>query len=214
MTRVAVVAASEVVRAGLEAVVSARDSFETVGSFADFAELEQGIEDAQPDVVLLDIDEKPEDRLDALYSLARAFASAHFVLLTSRSQGAWTIDALRSGVRAILERDAMASEIVAAIEAVSNNLVVVQVETMNALLPIASRNEREIDELPVERLSNREIEVLGMLAEGLGNKMIAYRLGISEHTVKFHVGSIFGKLGVSSRTEAVTLGIRQGMIML
>ncbi|HEX8920130.1 MAG TPA: response regulator transcription factor, partial [Pyrinomonadaceae bacterium] len=60
----------------------------------------------------------------------------------------------------------------------------------------------------------REIEVLSMMAEGVGNKTIAYRLNISEHTVKFHVGSIFGKLGASSRTEAVMLGIRRGLIML
>ncbi|HKC74673.1 MAG TPA: response regulator transcription factor, partial [Chloroflexota bacterium] len=63
-------------------------------------------------------------------------------------------------------------------------------------------------------LTPREIEVLGMLAEGLGNKTIARRLGISEHTVKFHVGSIFAKLDASSRTEAVTLGARRGLIML
>jgi DNA-binding NarL/FixJ family response regulator len=65
-----------------------------------------------------------------------------------------------------------------------------------------------------EALTPREIEVLAMMAEGLANKTIAYRLNISEHTVKFHVGSIFGKLGAQSRTEAVTLGIRQGLIML
>jgi DNA-binding CsgD family transcriptional regulator len=67
---------------------------------------------------------------------------------------------------------------------------------------------------PTQPLTPREIEVLGMLAEGLGNKTIARRLGISEHTVKFHVGSILAKLDASSRTEAVTLGARRGLIML
>jgi DNA-binding CsgD family transcriptional regulator len=67
---------------------------------------------------------------------------------------------------------------------------------------------------PNQALTPREIEVLGMLAEGLGNKAIAWRLDISEHTVKFHVGSILAKLNASSRTEAVTLGIRQGLILL
>jgi DNA-binding CsgD family transcriptional regulator len=67
---------------------------------------------------------------------------------------------------------------------------------------------------PAQQLTPREIEVLGMLAEGLGNKTIARRLGISEHTVKFHVGSILAKLDASSRTEAVTLGARRGLIML
>ena len=63
-------------------------------------------------------------------------------------------------------------------------------------------------------LSNREVEVLRMLSEGHANKEIAFRLGISEHTVKFHVASLFQKLHASSRTEAVTLGVRQGLILL
>ena len=67
---------------------------------------------------------------------------------------------------------------------------------------------------PGQALTPREIEVLGMLAEGLGNKEIAWRLQISEHTVKFHVASILSKLDASSRTEAVTVGFRQGLIML
>jgi DNA-binding NarL/FixJ family response regulator len=75
--------------------------------------------------------------------------------------------------------------------------------------PIAAEQET-----PREQLTAREIEVLTMLAEGEGNKQIARRLGISEHTVKFHVGSILGKLNASSRTEAVTAGLRQGLIVL
>jgi DNA-binding CsgD family transcriptional regulator len=67
---------------------------------------------------------------------------------------------------------------------------------------------------PASPLTPREVEVLGMLAEGLGNKQIAARLGISEHTVKFHVASIFTKLHASSRTEAVTIGARAGVILL
>jgi NarL family two-component system response regulator YdfI len=63
-------------------------------------------------------------------------------------------------------------------------------------------------------LTPREAEILNMMAEGLGNKQIAWRLSISEHTVKFHISSIFTKLQVSSRTEAVTSGIRQGLIMI
>nr|WP_228035594.1 response regulator transcription factor [Oculatella sp. LEGE 06141] len=73
---------------------------------------------------------------------------------------------------------------------------------------------RSLPASPSQVLTPREIEVLGMLAEGLGNKAIAKRLSISEHTVKFHISSIFTKFGVSSRTEAVMLGARQGLILL
>ena len=67
---------------------------------------------------------------------------------------------------------------------------------------------------PAEKLTDRELEVLELLAEGVGNREIAARLGVSEHTVKFHISSILGKLGAESRTEAVTLGVRKGLIVL
>jgi DNA-binding NarL/FixJ family response regulator len=66
----------------------------------------------------------------------------------------------------------------------------------------------------VEELTPREVEVLRLLADGLGNKEVALRLGISDHTVQFHISSILAKLGAGSRTEAVTLGIRRGLILL
>jgi DNA-binding NarL/FixJ family response regulator len=66
----------------------------------------------------------------------------------------------------------------------------------------------------IEALTPREVEILQLLAAGLGNKEIASRLGISDHTVKFHVASVIGKLGAASRTEAVTLGIRHGLVMI
>jgi DNA-binding NarL/FixJ family response regulator len=70
------------------------------------------------------------------------------------------------------------------------------------------------EESPAEQLTAREAEVLRLLAEGLGNKDIAEKLGISEHTIKFHIRSILGKLGAASRTEAVTRGLRSGLIEL
>ncbi|OLE69659.1 MAG: hypothetical protein AUI36_04615 [Cyanobacteria bacterium 13_1_40CM_2_61_4] len=79
-------------------------------------------------------------------------------------------------------------------------------------MPAVASALRVRDPLPNQVLTPREIEVLRMLGEGLGNKMVADRLGISEHTVKFHISSIFTKLDASTRTEAVTLGIRQGII--
>src|ERR1700674_681358 len=83
----------------------------------------------------------------------------------------------------------------------------------NEGLPAGSAPTRALDEL-AESLTRRELEVLQMLAAGLSNKEIAARLSISEHTVKFHVASILGKLGAGSRTEAVSLGIRRGLVLL
>ena len=123
-------------------------------------------------------------------------------------------DALRSGVRAILPREATSEEIVAAIQASAAGLVVLHPDALGSVLfPTSSREQPELDSSD-QILTPREIEVLRMIAEGLGNKEIASKLAISDHTVKFHISSIFAKLDASSRTEAVTIGIREGLIMV
>jgi len=136
------------------------------------------------------------------------------VLLADDPESVEAAEALRHGARAVLPREAQAEEIVAAIEGVAAGLVVLHPDLASGLTPHLVPVAHPLRASEVESLTPREIEVLGMLAEGAGNKNIARRLGISEHTVKFHVGSILGKLGASSRTEAVTLGVRQGLILL
>lgn len=114
-------------------------------------------------------------------------------------------EALRSGARAALRRDASPTELVAAIEAVAAGLVVLDPQAVPRPSPTASATES---------LTRREREILTLLADGLGNKVIAARLGISDHTVKAHVGAIFDKLHVGTRAEAVALGLRLGLIAL
>ncbi len=121
-------------------------------------------------------------------------------------------DALRNGIHGILPLNVGREVLLAAVKALSVGLTVVPARFAETVLPTrsggASREEF------AEPLTSREKEVLEHLAEGLSNKTIAERLGISDHTVKFHVASILGKLGAASRTEAVTLAIRQGIIMV
>ena len=126
-------------------------------------------------------------------------------------------EALPPEVRAVLPRNATPAEIVGAIEAVAAGLYVFhpsELDSIAALRPRESESVPELSEPLLEPLTPREIEVLQLLSEGLGNKEIASRLNISEHTAKFHVASIMGKLGATSRTEAVTLGIRHGLVMI
>src|SRR5690348_122775 len=113
-------------------------------------------------------------------------------------------------VRAYLPADAAAAEILAAITAAGQGLVVLTQVQAERLLP--ARSPRETLPRLVEALTPREIEVLRLMADGLVNKEIADRLGISEHTAKFHVASILGKLQASSRTDAVARGMRRGLI--
>ena len=128
-----------------------------------------------------------------------------------------TSAALPAGVRAVLPRNVTSAEIAAAIEAVAAGLYVfhpADIDSIPALRAPQSETSPELGEPLVEHLTPREIEVLQLLSAGLGNKEIAARLNISEHTAKFHVASIMGKLGAATRTEAVTLGIRHGLVMI
>jgi DNA-binding NarL/FixJ family response regulator len=135
------------------------------------------------------------------------------VLLADGMAPSASADALRAGVRAALPADISPEQLVAALQAVASGLVVLHPSHANEALPAGAASSPALDEL-AESLTRREQEVLQMLAAGLSNKEIAARLNISDHTVKFHVASILGKLGAASRTEAVSLGIRRGLVLL
>ncbi|UBF25039.1 response regulator transcription factor [Kovacikia minuta CCNUW1] len=237
LIRVLILARSVVMRAGLEALISSSSELEVVGSFAVAESLAQQMEQLQPDVVLLEWEAasdrtlpllnpnldgdamiRPMDSAPDTNTPSEAFrvsASPALVALVDDWQQATVTEALRLGVRGILPADATATEIVEAIQAAAIGLTVLHPDLVAALLanlPATTAPALPVD--PQQALTAREIEVLGMLAEGLGNKAIARRLSISEHTVKFHIGSIFSKLNASSRTEAVILGARQGLILL
>ena len=205
MPRLLIVAASAFERAGLEALLS---SDADVASAAP-AEAAETIEREQPDVVVLLLDGDDDEVLTAI--AAGDGEHPALVVLADEPDPSWAAEALRAGARAVLPRDADPAEIAVAIRGAAAGLIVLHPEVVGSLLPAAPRARPGA---AGQALTPREVEVLRMLAEGLGNKEIAARLGISDHTVKFHVTSIFTKLNASSRTEAVTLGVRRGLIML
>jgi DNA-binding NarL/FixJ family response regulator len=213
---VLVSAASAVSRAGLETIVAREPSFIVVG-FAGGATLAEELAECDPDVVLVELTGSvDEDVLPTLRTLAAdtddGARSAALVVLTDERDPADGIEALRAGARALLPRDASVAEITAAIVAAAAGLVVVASGWTSALHSALGVERGAREEAPA--LSAREREVLRLIAEGLGNKQIAARLAISEHTVKFHVGSVFGKIGATSRAEAVVIGARRGLIAL
>jgi len=197
--RLLIAAPSAVVRAGLEALAASNPAIELAGSFADFS----SVEALRPDVILAALP------LEDLAPPADGPAPP-IVLLPGESPPAWTRDMLRLGVRALLSRNASAAEVLAAVEAAANGLAVLDPSTLDSLLPSAASPVSA--DPPV--LTPRELEVLRMMAEGAANKTIAWKLNISEHTAKFHVASILGKLNAASRAEAVAIGIRKGLILI
>jgi NarL family two-component system response regulator YdfI len=226
-----IVAASDVVRLGLESLIANDARFTVMGSAPDLTEFPgQAAEGLSVDVVIFDAEGQREETLSALQASVEEMNEGEnfpaFVLIGA-GQSDWVRNALREGiVFAVLRRAASSDEIIAAVEAVSAGLVALDAETFNALLSpqtsaiddlssVRSDEERLPAVLPeLDALTPREREVLEMLAEGLSNKEIAWRMKISEHTVKFHVASIFAKLDVSTRTEAVMQGIRKGLVMM
>jgi DNA-binding NarL/FixJ family response regulator len=185
VTRVRVTAPSPVVRAGLEALLG--PSFEVV--------------DDEPDVLLVDVDDWDEESVAEWVS-----GGAPVVALVPDLSDAGTL--VRAGVRGVLPQEADARELAAAVEAAASGLVVVH---PNGVAGLVTPARARVDSTP---LTPREVEVLRLLADGEGNKQIAWKLGITEHTVKFHVASILNKLNAGSRTEAVAIGIRQGLVMV
>ena len=121
---------------------------------------------------------------------------------------------MRAGIKAVLPNRSAEAELLAAAEAAAAGLVTLHPGDLDALLPARAPAAGGMPAALAEPLTPREIEVLRLLAEGIGNKEISSRLAISEHTVKFHVASIMGKMGATSRTEVVTLGIRHGLIFI
>lgn len=147
---------------------------------------------AEADVLIADGDAPREDGLPA-------------VILTDEPG-----NHVRTGARGVLPRSATEVEIAAAVDAVAAGLVAVHPDFLDSLNALTRSQTVALD----EPLTPRETEVLRLLVEGVGNKEIAYRLGISEHTVKFHVASLLDKLDAESRTEAVANGVRAGLVTL
>lgn len=215
MIRVIIAAESALARRGIEQLLRG-PGVEIVASIAPLSSL--AAEPEEPDSAdLIIATAEPSHFATTLQKLADAdlFRDLPVVLLAEILDPQTTAQALRMGARAVLPAELPRPQLLAALEAVSRGFLVampVEAETIVAVSQIPSATNG-VEEL-LEPLTPREQEVLRMLALGLANKEIAARLNISEHTVKFHVAAILGKLGAASRTEAVALGIRHGLILL
>jgi DNA-binding NarL/FixJ family response regulator len=210
--QVALIAASSQVRASLQVLVESDPALGFLGSAADAETLADCLAGSAPDVVVIDNEPEASDALKTLFELGHAPPA--LVLLLDDPDSDWTLDALPADATAILSRDAMPAEIVVSIKAVAVGLCVLSPDILARLMGGQKPLRQTASDAPLESLTLREIEVLAMLADGLGNKEIARQLDISDNTVKSHLSSIFGKLGATNRTEAVMLGMRRGFIMV
>jgi len=201
--RVLVVSRDPLARAGIVALLSDQTALRVSGQAGDDEDVAAAVEATGPDAIIWDVGWQAE--LDAFVD--RGAESVPVLALVRSEQDAAV--ALGAGARGILLRGgAGGPPVEAAVQALIQGLLVLDPAFLTAL---PARADRE-PESPIEPLTPREQEVLQRLAEGLSNRMIAQRLEISEHTVKFHVNAILGKLSAQSRTEAVAHAARLGLI--
>ena len=202
--RVLVVSPDPLARAGLAAVLGHQPGLIIAGLTGDGVDLSPEAEAERPDVVVWDLGPGGVPDFDRL-SLA---ADAGVPIVALLAEGTHAAGCWSAGARGLLLRNRDGPMLLAALKAAAEGLVIIDPEFRGAFAP----GGRGVPHALPEALTPREMEVLGQLAEGLPNKTIADRLGISEYTVKFHVDAILGKLGVQNRTEAIVTAIRLGLI--
>jgi DNA-binding NarL/FixJ family response regulator len=206
VVRVAIAAPNEVACARIEALLAASMEVCVVGAAASTA-LADLLSRVDPDVVVLELGSAPAQPVEEI--VERIALPATVLVSSSGPPGRQLLDL---GVRAVLPSGTPAARLIAAVKAVAAGLIVLDEHSADIGWPSADGPPREHER--IDALTPRETEVLQLLAEGLPNKEIARMLEISEHTVKFHLSAVFGKLRATSRTEAVAIGIRRGLVMV
>lgn len=207
-----VAAASAVQRDALQKAL--RSNWPNAHIVAGAALSAEKIQHSGAEILVADL-ESPVQAEAILRSLSAMPPLSGSVALFDDPDPAWVRRALSAGVNAIIAADSDRDDLRLAVEAASSGLVLLHPSSARPLiLPLPDAATLDSDDLSMEHLTSREREVLRLMSTGLGNKEIAAQLRISEHTVKFHASSILGKLGASSRTEAVSQGIRRGFIPL
>jgi two-component system, NarL family, response regulator YdfI len=218
MMRVLVVASSPSSRRGLAQVLEDAGIEVTVAAGAAAASLDAVIEQRHPDVVLLEAGAESHAALPVGLEQTPAQDGTPVVVLVDELESEAAAAALRAGARAALPRDATATEIVAAVRAAAAGLAALPAELAASVFRLKAGDGTPAPgdaTVPGGRsLTPREAEILTLLGDGLGNKAIARQLGISDHTVKTHLASIYEKLGAANRAEAVATGLRRGLILL
>lgn len=220
MIRVLVVAPALAVRAGLRALLAEDEDLEVAGEAVGLSEamdVQKSLA-VQPDVLVIHdacLSADEDEARNTLESvLLNPEPAAVLLLVDGEPQHLQLLPGLNARAWGALPLDSSQDELIAAIKALHNGLLVGLPALLRSLWVGPGRDAQRLA-IPVpEALTERESQVLGLLAQGMANKQIATALGISEHTVKFHVSSIYSKLGATSRTEAVRLGVRQGLIVL
>ena len=203
-----------VVREGLRAFLGLQDGFEIVGEAADGEEAIERAAELEPDVILMDLVMPKLDGVSAMRELRRRWrgrgSHPRVIVLTSFLDDDRLLPALESGAAGYLLKNSQPAELARAVRAAQAGEAIID-PTAAARLVNALSNDRA-SPTALDQLTKREREVLTLIAQGRANKRIALELGISEKTVKTHVGHVLAKLGVTDRTQAAVLAVQEGLV--
>ena len=212
--RVLVVDDQQLLRAGFRVILSAEPGIEVVGEAADGQAALDLVAATRPDVVLMDIRMPGLDGLSATERLMTMPAPPRVVVLTTFDQNEYVVRALRAGAYGFLLKDAPTTRLITAVRAAASGDALIEPSITRRLVERFAAPPDEPAELPeaVRRLTDRELEVLRLIARGLSNAEIAAAIVVAENTAKTHVARILTKLGVRDRVQAVVLAYESGFV--
>jgi two-component system NarL family response regulator len=213
--RVLVVDDHALFRRGLEMVLAQEPDIEVVGEASDGAEALAKAMDTTPDIVLMDVRMPKRGGIDACTAIKDAVPSTNVIMLTISDEEADLYDAIKAGATGYLLKEISIEEVASAIRAVYGGQSLISPSMASKLLSeFASMIKRSDDrqQVPAPRLTDREMEVLKLVAKGMNNRDIAKELFISENTVKNHIRNILEKLQLHSRMEAVVYAVREKLL--
>jgi DNA-binding NarL/FixJ family response regulator len=208
--RVLIVDDQTLFRTGLASLLSEDEHVEVVGQAVDGSDAVKQAVRLKPDVVLMDIKMPNLDGIEATRQIIEAVPGAKVLMLTTFETDSQVIQALKAGARGYVLKDSSAAAIVSSIVAVMSGERVMASAVANRVLEMltGATTPKEF----YDGLTNREIEILKLLANGMANKQIAYRLKISEKTVRNHVSNTYEKLGIYDRSQAVLYAVKKGLV--
>jgi two-component system, NarL family, response regulator LiaR len=211
LIRVLLVDDHAVVREGLRAFLQLQDGIEVIGEAEDGEQAVRGAVELEPDVILMDLVMPKLDGVGAMRRLRGAVPTARVVVLTSFLEDDRLLPAIEAGAAGYLLKNAEPAELARAVRAAHAGEAIIDPSVAARLVKALSHPKLGA---PADRdgLTRREQQVLELIVGGRSNKRIAFELGIAEKTVKTHVGHVLAKLGVSDRTQAALLAVREGLV--
>jgi NarL family two-component system response regulator LiaR len=201
----------DIVRDGLELLLKLETDIKIVGVAADGAQAVEMAEREKPDLVLMDLKMPVMNGVDATREITAKCPGAKVLVLTTYGTDEWVFDAIRAGASGYLLKNASREEVLGAIRGTVEGKTYIDPSVAGKILGGISGATKKPATLITSKLTEREVEVLNLLAKGLSNEDIAKRLFLSQGTVRNHITSIVAKLGVSDRTQAAIIAIQHGL---